>query len=317
MAALKDSLNYSKFEFVDSDDEDYVEKKIMQNALNPDSNPTSVRNAAAHSMAKKGQNVHQIDATLSKTKSAMQSQIDELNEQMKKLEDQQNKLSSIDNPDDAFKFMQESGMTEEDMEKLVKAAGMNLDEKGAQDVVGDVVNNTIGGGGSASKEAVDAVVGSVEDVAAQIGELASSDPVDSDDEEENTPPSSTASSDPPPASALDPDTKKKMDNFSRAISQQKEQREMYEKAEEAQEEQAMVPSHTLDYTDSAFSLEVKMPLASSMKTIDLQVSRTQLKLGSEEGYTLELDWRHPIDDESIKAKFSKKTKTLTLSGLLE
>ena len=343
MSVFKDSLDYaSKFEFIDSDDEDFVEKTIMKNALSSDTNSSSVRNAAAHAAAKKGLPLTHtaMDATLNKTKSAMQTQLDELKSQMDKLDEQSSKLQTIDNPDDAFKFMKESGMTEEDMEKLVKAAGMNLDSDEAKAVVGDVLNSTVPL--PANGDAVGAAVDQVEEVASKIRELnggGGDDAPDSDDEDE---PSSSTPSPPTPeepvaeevaaaaaaASAatteLDPEKKKKLENFSKAIGQQKEQREKYEQKKKPEsafagvgdKDSANVPSFTVDYTDSSFSLEIALPLAASMKTIDLHVSETKLALVSEEGYVLKLDWKQHIDDSTLKAKFSKKTKMLSLSGLL-
>ena len=78
MAGIADSLNYGRFEFVDSDDEDYVEKSILKTALDPNSTSIATRNAAAHALAKKGElpariggAPSQIDKTLSATRLKM------------------------------------------------------------------------------------------------------------------------------------------------------------------------------------------------------------------------------------------------------
>ena len=76
MAALKDSLNYSKFDIIDSDDEDYVEKKIMQDALGS-GDMASARNIAARAMNKKGETVSasSVSKTLEQTRMRMQQQV--------------------------------------------------------------------------------------------------------------------------------------------------------------------------------------------------------------------------------------------------
>ena len=102
------------------------------------------------------------------------------------------------------------------------------------------------------------------------------------------------------------------------LSQQKEQRALYETKDlkKNPEENIMTPSHTVSYTDNAFELEVALPLVESMSTVDLQASSARLKLSTTEGYVLELDWKQPIDDATLKCKFKKKTKMLKLEGLL-
>jgi len=180
MAKLFDSLNYaSKFDFIDSDDEDYVEKTIMKNALSKDSNPTSVRNAAAHTMAQKGKPLHvgEMDKTLNRTKTAMQVQLDELKDQMSKLDQQHEQLQGVSGPEEALEFMKNSGMSEADMGKLMELAGKNLSTEEQKETVKAVLNRTV-----PETPDVNEAVNEVEDVAKKISKL--QEAVDSDDDDE-------------------------------------------------------------------------------------------------------------------------------------
>ena len=116
MAGIADSLNYSKFDFVDSDDEDYVEKSILKTALDPHSSATATRNAAAHALAKKGQlptgiggAPSKIDKTLSATRLKMEAQLKNLTKEMEKLEQQQGMLLDVKSPEEAMDFIEVRG----------------------------------------------------------------------------------------------------------------------------------------------------------------------------------------------------------------
>jgi hypothetical protein len=115
MAGIADSLNYGRFEFVDSDDEDYVEKSILKTALDPNSTSIATRNAAAHALAKKGElpariggAPSQIDKTLSATRLKMEAQLTNLTKEMEKLEQQQGQLMNIKSPEEAMDFIEVS-----------------------------------------------------------------------------------------------------------------------------------------------------------------------------------------------------------------
>jgi len=107
MAALQDSLNYDRFDIVDSDDEDYVEKIVQRTALDPSSSSVATRNAAAHALAKQGKlgqgvtdTATSIDNTLSETRKRMEAQLASLNDEMAKLANQQASLSSVQSPEE-------------------------------------------------------------------------------------------------------------------------------------------------------------------------------------------------------------------------
>jgi len=154
MAKLQDSLNYSKFEFVDSDDEDYVDRKILSHVMNPKATSTSIRNTAAHAMfAQNGQvpNNDKIGENISAARSGMEQQLKELNEQMKAFDKQKKKLEAVNSPEEAMNFFKESGMTEAQlMDMMQKAKGETNEEQ---------------------DEMVEAVVGNAEKVAAEMEKI--------------------------------------------------------------------------------------------------------------------------------------------------
>jgi hypothetical protein len=64
--------------------------------------------------------------------------------------------------------------------------------------------------------------------------------------------------------------------------------------------------------DDKFLLNVTVMKESSAADIDLEVTETELKLSSK-NYMLTHTFDQKIDADSVKAKFSKKAKTLTLT----
>ena len=105
--------------------QDYVEKVVMKKALGTDTNSTSVRNQAAHALAKKGKldGPSAVDKTIQKTRTKMEQQLEELKAQMEHIDRQTSKLRTIDNPDDALKFMESSGLKPEDIQRMVEKSG--------------------------------------------------------------------------------------------------------------------------------------------------------------------------------------------------
>ena len=125
MAKLNDSLNYAKFDFVDSDDEDYVDQKILQTSMDPDATSASIRNAAAHAMMKKDGKVStdKIGENIASAKLGMEQQLKELNDQMKSFDAQKKKLENITSPEEAAKFFEESGLSQDQIMDMMKKAG--------------------------------------------------------------------------------------------------------------------------------------------------------------------------------------------------
>jgi len=134
MAKLQDSLNYSKFDFIDSDDEDYVDQTILKTSMDPKATSASIRNAAAHAMYKKEGTVDssKIKENMSTARTGMEKQLEELNEQMKAFDSQKEKLESITSPEEAAKFFEESGMTEEQIMNMMQQAAQP--PEGSEDV---------------------------------------------------------------------------------------------------------------------------------------------------------------------------------------
>lgn len=64
--------------------------------------------------------------------------------------------------------------------------------------------------------------------------------------------------------------------------------------------------------DDKLLLNVTVMKESSAADIDLEVTETELKLTSA-NYTMTHTFSQKIDENSVKAKFSKKAKTLTLT----
>ncbi|GMI15782.1 hypothetical protein TrLO_g10297 [Triparma laevis f. longispina] len=309
MSGLVDSLNYSKkFDFVDSDDEDYVEKVVMKKALTSKSNSISVRNQAAHALAKKGKldGPSAVDRTIQKTRTKMEEQLAELKAQMDHIDSQQNKLGTIDNPDDALKFMESSGLKPEDIQKMVEQSGFGDDKSGE-------INKTVDKVAEVSDKISSLRVGEEEEL-------------DSDDEDE------VEAGAPPPTEdkVVEKESKKKALNEFEKAFQNNQAANSFAKKEKAAVAAAtssvkkdyIKAQFSEDYTDATFSIVIELPNVKSMKNVDLQVSSIELKLtaateGNGDDIKMDYKFKNEIDDESIKAKFSKKNARLTISGLLD
>jgi hypothetical protein len=125
MAKLVDNLNYSKFDFIDSDDEDFVDQMILKQSLSDKTSKRDLRNAAAHAMAKEGAKVTDgaLNENITQARTKMEEQLSDLQKQMKDFEVQQNKLDNINSADEAMKFFEESGMTEEQVMGMLQKVG--------------------------------------------------------------------------------------------------------------------------------------------------------------------------------------------------
>mmetsp|Transcript_11108 Transcript_11108/g.22528 ORF Transcript_11108/g.22528 Transcript_11108/m.22528 type:complete len:324 (-) Transcript_11108:37-1008(-) len=322
MAKLVDSLNYKdKFEFIDSDDEDYVEKVVMNQALTKSTDSVDVRNQAARALHKKGKHVpSQIDKTIRSTKTKMEMQLDELKAQMEALDRQTKALESIDNPEDALKFIENSGMKPEDIERMVKEAGFTEDD-------------------AARSKDVNQTVDKVTEVSSKIKDLATSrkmeEEPDSDDEvddgaekqgggdvgkdgasEEEIIKQEEQEQEKKKISEFEAAFKK--NQFNNAIAADKKEDKKVTTVKKSKKEAAF----SAEYSDAMFSLVIELPGVSSMKSVDLQVSSTKLLLEAKAdgesgaGLGLEYTFTSVIDESSLSAKFSKKKKILTVQGLL-
>ncbi|GMH72525.1 hypothetical protein TrST_g9853 [Triparma strigata] len=302
MSGLVDSLNYSKFDFVDSDDEDYVEKVVMKKALGTDTNSTSVRNQAAHALAKKGKldGPSAVDKTIQKTRTKMEQQLEELKAQMEHIDRQTSKLRTIDNPDDALKFMESSGLKPEDIQRMVEKSGFGDDK---------------------SKE-INETVDKVAEVSKKISTLnkgGEEDALDSDDEVENEGEGS--------GKVISESKKKTLTDFEKAFKNNQAANSFSSKgsSDPSPVASAKKPTtrcqHTVEYTDATFTVIIMLPSVTSMSSCTLEINSTCLKLkavrqSESDDLILDLKFKNEVDEDNVKAKFSKKNNTLKVSGFL-
>ena len=244
----------------------------MNNAMTKDADYVKVRNEAARALHKKGTSVRPstIDKTIRSTKTKMKLQLDELRAQMEALDRQKKTLETIDNPEDALKFMKNSGLKPDDIERLLKEAGMTEEDKSRIDDVNETVEM-------------------VTEVSSNIKELSKKkedDTLDSDDEDETDEPAKVEKGDIEREKSLKEAAKEKKkcmsdfeeafknNHFNNAISNKKA--EVKKRPESGKTTRTAVFSS--EYNDALFTLAIELPGVKSMKSVDLQVSQTKVRL---------------------------------------
>ena len=61
---------------------------------------------------------------------------------------------------------------------------------------------------------------------------------------------------------------------------------------------------------TALKLEIKLPLVSSFKEVELELTESEVRLTCEAYAPLSIALKHPVDPDAASAKFSKKSRKL-------
>jgi len=73
------------------------------------------------------------------------------------------------------------------------------------------------------------------------------------------------------------------------------------------------PTHTMSTSNGRMLINIHLPLVSSVRDVEVDVSRHQLRLESQQ-YQLTVDFPQPIDDHASEAKFVKNTSMLKIAA---
>ena len=287
MAALKDSLNYGKFDFIDSDDEDYVEQNILKQSLDPKATSASIRNAAAHAMFKKEGKVEtgKIKENISTARVGMEEQLKELQEQMSAFDTQKEKLESISTPEEAAAFFEQSGLSEKQI--------MNMMRSAAQPPEGtEKVESTM--------QSVDNFASEMEKITKDIG---------------RTTKTNTA---PPPTTTKK--SKKKI--VIQDDSDDSSSDDDIDTGETPTKVKYVPPPHEKQLVGEGEQFFITMEKIGSIAELSLSINNLCLIVEEQEGastgptkrekYYFKADFEKEVDDEKIKAKWKKKTHQLSV-----